>query len=887
MKELRHLNLSSAGFSGRIPHQLGNLSHLISLQLSSRYDYSLSAKNLWWLTSLPSLKYLDMSYVNLSMASRDWVPVINNSPSLIELRLQGSSLSYISPTLASVNFTSLGLLELSWNPFNSRIPNWIANISSLEFLDLMHTNSHGPVPYQFSQLPNLEVLGLGGGFDKLSANCSELLEGSWSRIKILELYLGHLYGEIPVSIGNMTSLESLLLSFDENTRGSIPRAITKLINLEILALLGYHMHAAIPDWLPELKNLRILVLHNCMLLGPIPATLLGGLSSLEYFDLSRNQLNGTIPTTLGQLSNLYWLDLSDNSLTGNVSETLFENLKNLNTLRLSSNPLVFNPHPDWAPPFQLSMIWLTSSHLGPRFPPWLRTQKYIQALDLSNSTISGIIPTWFWNLTSQLVALNLSNNNISGQLPNILKLQSQATIDLSRNNFSGSIPCILNGATILDLSNNQFSGQIPPNFTSTMHNLEIFSAKGNQISGIIPSSIEGMNSLTAFDLSQNNISGTIPSRLGNCVALEALDLSGNRLSRGIPRSLGLLRRLQTLHLSNNALSGKIPLPLNKCASLETLDLGYNDFSGHIPTWIGESFPALRILRLRSNMFTGSIPPQLFNLASLQFLDVAQNFLSGSIPQSFENLTAMKNEQKLSLFLTYGEMETTRYGKNFGLTETLYYMENMLVSMKGQMLEYTRTVSLVTCMDLSTNNLSGVIPEGLTSLLGLRVLNLSGNHLTGKIPDKIGKLTLLESLDFSKNQLSGTIPQSMSNLTFLSHLNLSYNKFSGKIPSGNQLQTLEDPSMYIGNNGLCGPPLANKCVSDKTSQGPMPVSGDVEKGEEEYEMRWLYSAMGPGFAVGFWSFCGILVLKKSWRIAYYRFFDEMKDRLFCNCGFTGC
>ncbi|XP_058076019.1 receptor-like protein EIX2 isoform X2 [Magnolia sinica] len=887
MNELRHLNLSSAGFSGRIPRQLGNLSHLISLQLSSNSLNSLSAKNLWWLTSLPSLKYLDMSYVNLSMASHDWVHVMNMSPSLVELILPGCGLSYISPTLPSVNFTSLRVLDLSSNNFNSSIPNWIANISSLVFLDLSYNNFHGEFPYQFSQLPNLEELRLRGDADKLSANCSELLEGSWSRIKILELYLGHLYGEIPVSTGNITSLESLRLSFDENTRGSIPRAITKLINLETLRLYRYRMHAAIPDWLPELKNLRDLHLHDCMLLGPIPAALLGGLSSLESLDLGMNQLNGTIPTTLGQLSNLSFLDLSDNSLTGNVSETLFENLKNLNTLRLSSNPLVFDPHPDWAPPFQLYMIKLTSSHLGPRFPPWLRTQKYIQMLDLSNSTISGIIPTWFWNLTSQLASLNLSNNNISGQLPNILKLQSQANIDLSWNNFSGPIPCILNGATILDLSNNQFSGQIPPNFTSTMHDLEVFSAKGNQISGIIPSSIEGMNSLTALDLSQNSISGIIPLRLGNCVALEALDLSENRLSRGIPRSLGLLRRLQTLHLSNNALSGKIPLPLKKCASLETLDLGYNNFSGHIPTWIGESFPVLRILRLRSNMFTGNIPPQLLNLASLQFLDVAQNFLSGSIPQSFENLISMKNEQKMNLFLTYGEVKTIHDGKNFRLTETSYYMENLLVSMKGKMLEYTRTVSLVICMDLSTNNLSGVIPEGLTNLLGLRVLNLSGNHLTGKIPDKIGKLTLLESLDFSKNQLSGKIPQSMSNLTFLSHLNLSHNNFLGKIPLGNQLQTLEDPSIYIGNNGLCGPPLSNKCVSDKTSQGPMPVSDDLEKGKEKYEMRWLCSAMGPGFAVGFWTFCGILVLKTSWRIAYYRFFDEMKDRLFCNCGITGC
>ncbi|XP_058076454.1 receptor-like protein EIX1 [Magnolia sinica] len=743
MKELRHLDLSWARFSGSIPHQLGNLTKLISLKLSSA---SLSAKNLWWLTSLPSLNYLDMSEVNLSMAGHDWVHVMNKFPSLVELYLPDCGLSYISPTLPSVNFTSLLVLDLSFNNFKSTIPNWIANISSLEILNLAR-----------SQL-----------------------------------------------------------------NGNIPAA-------------------------------------------------LGGLSSLQELSLRRNQLNGTIPTTLGQLSNLYWLDLSNNSLTGKVSESVFENLKKLSYLYLSSNSLVFDPHSDWAPPFQLSYLDLGSCHLGPRFPPWLRTQKYVGLLDLSNTTISGIIPTWFWDLTPQLFWLKLSNNQIFGQLPNPLKMWPQSLyIDLSSNHFSGPVPCILNGARVLDLSNNQFSGPIPPNFTSTMPYLEFFSAKGNQISGTIPSSIEGMNSLTALDLSQNNIGGIIPLSLGNCVALKAVDLSKNWLSGEIPRSLGQLDRLQTMHLSNNKLSGKIPLSLKKCAALETMDLGYNNLSGHIPTWISKSFPTLRILRLRSNMFIGNIPPQLLNLTSLQLLDVAQNCLSGSIPQSFENLVAMKNEQKINLVLSYGGMGTISY-----------YKENLLVSVKGLVLEYTATVSLVTCIDLSRNNLSGEIPEGLTGLLGLRALNLSGNHLTGKIPDKIGKLALLESLDFSENQLSGTIPLSMSNLTFLSCLNLSFNNLWGKIPSGNQLQTFQDPSIYMGNNGLCGPPLLDKCVSDETPPG----LGDVENDEEEDEMSWFYSGLGPGFAVGFWALCGILVLKRSWRIVYYRFFDEMKDRLCFNCHCT--
>ncbi|XP_058077517.1 receptor-like protein EIX2 [Magnolia sinica] len=740
IKELKHLDLSDAGFSGRIPHQLGNLSKLFSLNLS--YS-SLSAKNLWWLGSLPSLKYLDMSYVNLSMATDDWVHVMNKCPSLVELRLPYCDLSYISPTLPSVNFTSLHVLDLSYNNFNSRIPNWIANISSLVFLDLAGNQLNGSIP-----------AGLGG-----------------------------------------------------------------------------------------LSSLQYLCLRGNQLNGNIPAAL-GGLSSLQYLFLDDNQLNGTIPTSLGQLSNLSSLDLSNNSLTGNVSESLFENLKKLEGLRLYSNSLVFDLHPDWVPPFQLLAIRLGSSHLGPQFPAWLRTQKYIQRLDLSNTTISGIMPTWFWDLTPQLLILDLSNNEISGQLPKLLKMQSHGFIDLSSNRFSGQIPCILNGSRVLDISSNQFSGPIPPNFTSTMRYLEFFYAAGNQISGIITSSIEELKYLVVLDLSRNNITGTIPSRLGNCVALEALDLSKNRLLGGIPTSLGLLSRLQTMHLNNNTLSGEVPSSLKNCSRLKALDLGYNNFLGHIPTWIGKSFPALRILSLRFNMFTGDIPPQLSNLTSLHILDVAQNCLCGTIPQSFENLIAMKNEEKRYDFVSFRRINLTSGWAEFN------YEENLLMRVKGQMREYTRTVSLVTCMDLSSNNLTGEIPEGVTSLLGLHVLHLSRNHFTGKIPDKIGKLTLLESLDFSKNQLSGTIPQSISDLTFLSYLNLSYNNLSGRIPSGNQLQTLEDPSNYIGNNGLCGPPLTDNCAGDETPQGLLPGSTDVKENEKEYEMRWFYTAMGLGFPVGF-------------------------------------
>lgn len=156
------------------------------------------------------------------------------------------------------------------------------------------------------------------------------------------------------------------------------------------------------------------------------------------------------------------------------------------------------------------------------------------------------------------------------------------------------------------------------------------------------------------------------------------------------------------------------------------------------------------------------------------------------------------------------------------------------------------------------------------------LNLSMNQLSGDIPSTIGNLRWLETLDLSQNQLSGQIPQSFSSFTFLAHLNLSFNNLNGRIPSSTQLQTLNDPSIYAGNPTLCGVPLLTLCPGDNAPASP-PIN-PANRGEDDNAVLWFYVSAVLGFIIGFWGVCGTLIVKRSWRYAYFRFFDNIKDKV---------
>lgn len=136
---------------------------------------------------------------------------------------------------------------------------------------------------------------------------------------------------------------------------------------------------------------------------------------------------------------------------------------------------------------------------------------------------------------------------------------------------------------------------------------------------------------------------------------------------------------------------------------------------------------------------------------------------------------------------------------------------------------------------------------------------------------MGNMSGLESLDLSSNHLTGKIPEALALLDFLSVLNLSYNNLRGKIPTGVHFDTLSlDGSAYIGNDQLCGPPLERSCGSGP-SGGHV---GQVDEGQDGQEERLFYWFVAFGYGLGLGGLFGVLAMRKEeWWDGYWRGVDH--------------
>ncbi len=108
--------------------------------------------------------------------------------------------------------------------------------------------------------------------------------------------------------------------------------------------------------------------------------------------------------------------------------------------------------------------------------------------------------------------------------------------------------------------------------------------------------------------------------------------------------------------------------------------------------------------------------------------------------------------------------------------------NVIQDVSGFYGVHTNANGNVTGIFLSTNEVSGFIPESISSLVYLEYLDLSVNTLA-TIPEGIGGLISLKSLYLNSSRINWTpVPESIVNLVNLEYLNIHSNYLTGPIPA---------------------------------------------------------------------------------------------------------
>ncbi|XP_010502001.1 PREDICTED: probable LRR receptor-like serine/threonine-protein kinase At1g53430 [Camelina sativa] len=268
--------------------------------------------------------------------------------------------------------------------------------------------------------------------------------------------------------------------------------------------------------------------------------------------------------------------------------------------------------------------------------------------------------------------------------------------------------------------------------------------KSLSLPGIFPSEFGNLTSLQQIDLTRNFLNGTIPATLSQ-IPLKILSVIGNRLSGPFPHQLGEITTLTEVVLEANLFTGPLPSNLGNLRSLKRLLLSSNNFTGPIP----ESLSNLKNLtdfRIDGNSLSGKIPDFIGNWTLLDRLDLQGTSMEGPIPASISNL---KNLTELRITDLRGPASSFPDLKNMTNIERLV-LRNCLI--RGPIPDYIGTsMSVMKELDLSSNMLTGVIPDTFRNLEKFNYMYLNNNSLTGPVPQFL--INSKESLDLSDNNFT--------------------------------------------------------------------------------------------------------------------------------------
>ena len=397
--------------------------------------------------------------------------------------------------------------------------------------------------------------------------------------------------------------------------------------------------------------------------------------------------------------------------------------------------------------------------------------------------------------------IDLTSNNLSGTPSNLWKFRNLQGICFSRNKWmTGNISSIIfsNMTRLrrLALSFSTIYGQIPWNIILKLENLEKLHicCTNRRLKGDIPQDIGKLNKLQVFSIGENNIKGPLPASISNLTKLWFLDLEFVQLSSGDLSYFSNMTNLLTLHMTNCGLKATIPKNFGIThPNLTEADLSGNLLEGDLEHCL-DGLHNLKHLTLAGNHLRGLLPRSLGSLTNLKTLDLSQNDFSGFQ----ENMTF--NTRLEILYLNGNEHLV---GDIKCLTEALQPCKDSLrilnvsnCAMKGELPENMWNMVLMTYLDLSINNLTGVIPASYeNTLLYLFHLSLATNNFTGDL-DPMAFFPNLKVLRYLNIQNNRYLRSKVTEHVFLTYMEPNYNL----IVRPKSSSPFSCPSVYLTTTG---------------------------------------------------------------------------------------
>ena len=401
--------------------------------------------------------------------------------------------------------------------------------------------------------------------------------------------------------------------------GTFPESLRLLVGLADLDVAQNDLAGALPDFLG--RTLVYLNARQNRIAGAVPESLC--LSPvLKNLDLRRNELTGIWQQDLNGIVVQGW-DVSNNQLSGSIPDGLTA-LQRLECLRVTKNLFTGAlPQTLWSLR-RMSELWITYNKFwGVHFPASLGSLRSLMQIWSNENDLDGAIPDSIGSLKA-MFALTLEANKLSGSIPSSLR-----TLRLLRG---------------LDLTGNRLRGPLPDAFGALLL-LPSLHVSRNSLSSSLPDGIGHMDPPFAVELSHNRFTNTLPNALQLLQRLMELWIRSNSFAGTIPHAVSGMKHLEVLALEENKFSGILPLALGSMSSVKMLICGRNFWEGTLPNSLG-MLQSLKLMDIpgkeegsssRHHSICGMMPSSLARLPFLTRVVLPSNRLEGPIPALAQSL----------------------------------------------------------------------------------------------------------------------------------------------------------------------------------------------------------------------------------------------------------